>query len=174
MVVSFSQNTLFFFFLAGFIVAMALGVLFIRNTIGALLFLVVSMLAIGVLFLAQGAVFLGSMQLVVYTGVIMTLFLKVFMSVDIDKITYKALKEKPFIGKFIKVGAVGAILGLSLGAFSLKTYTNFYQKDLSIMSLVENLMLMLFTSYIFVFKIMGVFILVISVAVMSVNKLEKD
>ncbi len=56
-----------------------LGLLFARNAVYAALFLVLNMLALAVLFLTLGAPFLAMVQITVYAGAVMVLFLFVVM-----------------------------------------------------------------------------------------------
>jgi NADH-quinone oxidoreductase subunit J len=62
----------------------ALGTVFARNAVHSALWLVLTMFSLGVLYLAQSAPFLGFVQIVVYTGAIMMLFLFVLMMVGRD------------------------------------------------------------------------------------------
>lgn len=62
----------------------ALGMVFARSAVHSALWLVLTMLSMGVLYMAQGAQFLGFTQIIVYTGAIMMLFLFVLMLVGRD------------------------------------------------------------------------------------------
>ncbi|MBE9374919.1 NADH-quinone oxidoreductase subunit J [Saccharopolyspora sp. HNM0983] len=62
----------------------ALGMVFARNAVHSALWLVLTMLCLGVLYMAQSASFLGFTQIIVYTGAIMMLFLFVLMMVGRD------------------------------------------------------------------------------------------
>src|SRR5581483_10625820 len=64
-----------FWFLAALSVLAALGVVVQRNPVHCLLSLVLTLLAIAVLFIGQDAVVVGFLQAIVYTGAIMVLFL---------------------------------------------------------------------------------------------------
>ncbi|MDC4233552.1 NADH-quinone oxidoreductase subunit J [Actinomyces sp. B33] len=66
-----------------FMVACALGVLLFRKAAYAALSMVGVMLGLAVLYLAQDAPFLGVVQIVVYTGAIMILFLFVIMMIGL-------------------------------------------------------------------------------------------
>ena len=62
----------------------ALGMVFSRNAVHSALWLVNTMLAFGVFYVVQEAPFLGAVQIIVYTGAIMILFLFVLMMVGRD------------------------------------------------------------------------------------------
>jgi NADH-quinone oxidoreductase subunit J len=62
----------------------ALGMIFARNAVHSALFLVLTMLCLGVTYMVQQAPFLGFVQIIVYTGAVMMLFLFVLMLVGRD------------------------------------------------------------------------------------------
>jgi len=72
-----------FWVLAPVMVLAALGLLFARKAVHAALSLIVVMISLAFMYVAQGAVFLGVVQVVVYTGAIMMLFLFVLMLVGV-------------------------------------------------------------------------------------------
>jgi NADH-quinone oxidoreductase subunit J len=70
-----------------FIVALgsALAMMFARNAVHAALFLVAVQIALAVTFLLQGAYFIAAIQIIVYAGAIMVLFLFVIMLLGVDR-----------------------------------------------------------------------------------------
>ena len=62
----------------------ALGMVFARNAVHSALMLAATMLSLAVLYIVQGAPFLGFVQIIVYTGAVMMLFLFVLMLVGRD------------------------------------------------------------------------------------------
>ena len=73
-----------FIFVAALSVISALGVVLQRNPVHSLLALVVTLLAIAVLFIGLGAVTVGFLQAIVYVGAIMVLFLFVIWLLNIQ------------------------------------------------------------------------------------------
>ncbi len=61
-----------------------LGMVFVRNAVHSALWLVLTMLSFGVLYIVQSAPFLGFTQIIVYTGAVMMLFLFVLMMAGRD------------------------------------------------------------------------------------------
>ena len=74
-------ETVAFWVLGPVALAGALGMVFSRNAVHSALWLVTSMLSLGVFYVIQEAPFLGAVQIIVYTGAIMILFLFVLMLV---------------------------------------------------------------------------------------------
>ena len=68
---------------AVFMIACALGVLFFKKAVHCAICMVGVMLGLAILYLMHGAAFLGTVQVVVYTGAIMVLFLFVIMMIGL-------------------------------------------------------------------------------------------
>jgi NADH-quinone oxidoreductase subunit J len=73
-----------FWILSPVMVACALGILFARKAVHAALLLAVVMIGLAVLYAVQDAPFLFAVQIIVYTGAILMLFLFVLMLVGVD------------------------------------------------------------------------------------------
>ena len=81
-----------------FVVALgsSIAMLFARNAVHAALFLVGTQVALAVAFLLQGAYFIAAIQVIVYAGAIMVLFLFVIMLLGVDR---RELLEDPLQGQ---------------------------------------------------------------------------
>jgi NADH-quinone oxidoreductase subunit J len=66
-------------------VASAIGMLLMRNAVHAALFLIVNLFCVAVFFLLLDAPFLFAVQIIVYAGAIMVLFLFVIMLLGVDR-----------------------------------------------------------------------------------------
>lgn len=71
----------------------AMGVVFLRNTVHNALSLVATLFGVAVLFVAQEAYFLAAVQVIVYAGAIVVLFLFVIMLLGVDRT--EAMEEEP-------------------------------------------------------------------------------
>jgi NADH-quinone oxidoreductase subunit J len=78
------DNVVFWVF-APLSVATAIGMIVVRNAVHAALFLVVNFFTIAVMYLLLDAPFLFAVQIVVYAGAIMVLFLFVIMLLGVDR-----------------------------------------------------------------------------------------
>ncbi len=95
------------------IVAGALGVIIFRNPVHSALSLVASLFGVAVLFLTLDAHFLGVVQVVVYAGAIVVLFLFVIMLLGVDRA--ESLRTEPIGGQRPVALAVGVgVLVLAL------------------------------------------------------------
>ena len=98
-----------FWILAPLMVAAALGILFVRKAVHAALLLAVVMISLAVLYAVLEAPFLFAVQIIVYTGAILMLFLFVVMLVGVD-----ASDSVVETIKGQRVMAIAAGLGLGL------------------------------------------------------------
>jgi NADH-quinone oxidoreductase subunit J len=105
----------FFYMLAGLAVLSGLAVITRRNPVHSALALIVTLLSVAGLYLMLYAPFVAGVQIIVYAGGIMVLFLFVIMLVNIDR----ASKERSF-NHMWPIGLVAAclLLALFMGAFS--------------------------------------------------------
>ncbi len=79
-----TASVIAFWILAPIMVLAALGILFVRKAVHAALLLAVVMISLAVLYAALDAPFLFAVQIIVYTGAILMLFLFVLMLVGVD------------------------------------------------------------------------------------------
>jgi NADH-quinone oxidoreductase subunit J len=73
-----------FWFLAPLSVIAALGMLLVKKAVHSALLLAWVMITLAIFYIAQDAVFLGVVQIIVYTGAVMMLFLFILMLVGVD------------------------------------------------------------------------------------------
>jgi NADH-quinone oxidoreductase subunit J len=100
--------TVFLFFLfGGLTLAGALGVVLARNPVHSALYLVLTLLSVAVLFLLQDAQLVAAVQVIVYAGAIVVLFIFVIMLLGVDR--REALTETLRFQRPIAL-ALGAIL----------------------------------------------------------------
>lgn len=110
-----------FWILGPLALAGALGMVFARNAVHSALWLVLTMLSLGMLYLTQGAQFLGFTQIIVYTGAIMMLFLFVLMLVgrESSDSVVEVLR-----GQRLTAGLVGIGLAVLLAAALTRAIAN--------------------------------------------------
>lgn len=91
------------FYLSSFIAIIATIMVITRyQPIHALLYLVVSFLAVAMIFLSLGAPFVAVLEIIIYAGAIMVLFIFVVMMLNLDKDT--ALQEKKWLQPKVWIG----------------------------------------------------------------------
>lgn len=147
--------TYFFIFLAILAVASALAMVISKNTVNSALFLVLNMVSLAGLFLLLQAQFLAIIQVLVYAGAIMVLFLFVIMllNVDAEKSLFNKWRVKYFVAFFLGVGVFSQIL-YSLGSFSDTLPT--IAPEMAEVGTVEAVGDVLFTQYLLPFELTAI------------------
>lgn len=94
------------------IVVGAVAVITVRNPVHAAISLVMTLFGVAVAFIAQSADFLAAVQVIVYAGAIVVLFLFVIMFLGVDR--SRPVDVEPLVGQraFAAVGVVVTIGGL--------------------------------------------------------------
>lgn len=105
-----------FWVIAPLIVLAALGLLFARKAVYAAIGVVMMMVGLAFVYVAQGAVFLGVVQVVVYTGAIMMLFLFVLMLIGVDaaESRIEAVRSQKPLAIVAGLGVLIGLLGIEL------------------------------------------------------------
>lgn len=98
-----------FFISAAIILAGGIGVIAVRNPVHAALSLVMTLFGVAVLFVNLEAYFLAVVQVIVYAGAIVVLFLFVIMLVGVDKA--EDVRSEPLIGQreFAVLAGIGLV-----------------------------------------------------------------
>lgn len=140
-----------FWILAPIMVVAALGILFTRKAVHAALLLATVMIGLSVLYLVQGAPFLFAVQIIVYTGAILMLFLFVVMMVGVD--ASDSLVET-IRGQRLMSAVVGIVFGLLLvlGVAQAATGTAVGLGQANANGNIEGLAQVLFTKYVLAFE----------------------
>ncbi len=142
---------------------------FSRNPVTSAMFLVLTIASLAGLFVLLHAFFLAAVQVLVYAGAVMVLFLFVIMLLDLKAEEREKVKGFSLVAGLI---AAGAILGIFL--FSLlpqNSPLNSAQPPQLEGSTIE-LGRLLFTDYLLPFEIVSVLLLVAMVGVVLLSKRE--
>lgn len=160
-------ETVQFWILAPLAVLGALGMVFAPKAVHSALCLAATMIALAAFYIAQDALFLGVVQIVVYTGAVMMLFLFVLMLVGVD--SAESLKET-IRGQRLAAAAVGLGFGLLLSGGiahgvreSAITFpaTGFPGRDVS-----AELAELIFLRYVWAFELTGALLITATIGAM--------
>ncbi|EFL24146.1 NADH dehydrogenase I, J subunit [Streptomyces himastatinicus ATCC 53653] len=150
----------------------ALCTILMRKAVHSALSLAGTMIVLAVFYLANGAYFLGVVQIVVYTGAIMMLFLFVVMLVGVtaaDSLK-ETLKGQRWLAALCGLG-FGILLCAGIGNASLKTFDGLGQANSG--GNVEGLAALVFTKYVFAFEITGALLITAAVGAMVLTHRER-
>jgi len=153
-----SMEALIFYVLAAITVASAFFVVFLRRPIHNVLFMIIVMIGLAGLFILLQAEFVAMVQLVVYAGAVMVLFLFVIMLLNLDQVRLQIDPRavRSWVGVALAV-AVAVVLVPILKAF-VPSGTTAAGKALE-MSNTQIIAKELFTTYLLPFEIASVLLL---------------
>ncbi|MFS0701484.1 NADH-quinone oxidoreductase subunit J [Cellulomonas sp. 179-A 4D5 NHS] len=143
-----------FWVLAPIMVLAALGLLFARKAVHAAMAVVAVMISLAFLYVAQEAPFLGVVQVVVYTGAVMMLFLFVLMLVGVD--ASDSLVETIRGQRWIGLVAGAGIAAMLVGVVTRVTYPT--ARGLEAANADTNpvgVARLVFGEYVFAFEVVG-------------------
>ncbi len=162
-----------FYFLAFASFFAACGVILLQNPIYSALFLAICMIAISAIFVTLDATFVAGVQLIVYAGAVMVLFVMVLMLFDLKH--EMAAFSKGVISGALKLASVGVILGLILGSIYMSAEMVFNNQAPPIaagLDPVKGLSQSLFGNYIFAFEVIGGLLLVIAIGAVTLSRIR--
>ena len=163
-----------FWILGSIAVIGGLGMVLSRNAVHSALWLVVTMLCLGFLYVVNSAPFLGAVQIIVYTGAIMMLFLFVLMLVgrDASDSLIETLRGQRVAAILLGVGFAGLVgtgLARSLGNAEAVGLTTANANGN-----VQGLARLLFTNYVFAFEVTSALLITAAVGAMVLAHVERD
>ncbi|HWD94622.1 MAG TPA: NADH-quinone oxidoreductase subunit J [Verrucomicrobiae bacterium] len=154
-----------FYIFAGLTLLCGIMMLVSRNPVNSAMFLVLTIASLAGLFVLLEAFFLAAIQILVYAGAVMVLFLFVIMLLDLKAEERRRLKILGIAGGVISVGAIGALFFKSLAQTPLTATRSpdFHAGTIDLGKL-------LFSQYLLPFEIVSVLLLVAMVGVILLSK----
>jgi len=147
----------------------ALMVVFTRNPVNSVLYLVLTFFCIAGHYLLLNAQFLAVVHIVVYAGAIMVLFLFVIMLMNLNEDTEP---QKTMISKIIAGCIGGVLLVVMVGSLKGAEQMQIAQGGASQIGMVKNLGKVLFGEFLFPFEIASVLLLAAMVGAILLAKKE--
>ncbi len=150
----------------------ALCTVFMRRAVHSALCLAGTMIILAVFYLSNGAYFLGAVQIVVYTGAIMMLFLFVVMLVGVtaaDSLK-ETIKGQRWMALLCGLG-FGVLLVGGIGNAALSEFSGVGEANAG--GNVQGLASLMFTRYVFAFEITGALLITAAVGAMVLTHRER-
>ncbi len=152
-----------------------IGMVLARNAIHSALSLVATMMSLGAFYLIQQGPFLGLVQIIVYTGAIMILFLFVLMLIgrDASDSVVETLRGQRWAAALFGIG-FAVLIALTVGrAFTNVTPVNLDRPNAgggNVRSIAE----LLFTKYLFAFELTSALLIVAAIGAMVLAHIERE
>ena len=150
----------------------ALCTVFMKRAVHSALSLAGTMIILAIFYLANGAYFLGIVQIVVYTGAIMMLFLFVVMLVGVtaaDSLK-ETIKGQRWLALLCGLG-FGILLLAGIGNASLTEFNGLGEANAN--GNVEGLAALIFTKYVYAFELTGALLITAAVGAMVLTHKER-
>lgn len=167
-----TTEAVLFWVLGAVAVAGAIGVVAAPKAVYSAIFLATTMIVLAVFYIAQDALFLGVVQIVVYTGAVMMLFLFVLMVIGVD--SSNSLVET-IRGQRVAAVAVGAGFGIlliaAIGNVSVTGFTGLEQANAG--GNVEGLAALIFIKYLWAFELTGALLIIATIGAMVLAHRER-
>ncbi|MGF1670366.1 MAG: NADH-quinone oxidoreductase subunit J [Balneolaceae bacterium] len=168
------METYTFVILAVLAIASALAMILNKNTVNSALFLVLNLLSIAGIYLLLQAQFLAIVQVLVYAGAIMVLFLFVIMLLNIDEEEnlLNKFRLKYFLAFLLSVVVLGQILYSIGGVTDMLPEISPEMRELGTVEAVGDV---LFTQYLFPFEMTAILLTaaVVGALVVAQFKIKK-
>ena len=157
----------------------AIGVITVKNPVHAALSLIMTLFGVAVAFVAQSADFLAAVQIIVYAGAIMVLFVFVIMFLGVDR--RDSVSVDPLVGQraFAGVGVLITVAGLITlmarshwvtGALSVSTQGHALATG---SQNVKQLGTAIFTTYLFAFEATAALLIIAVVGAVMLARRER-
>jgi NADH-quinone oxidoreductase subunit J len=161
-----------FWVLAPVMVVAALGMVLVRKAVHSALLLSVVMISLAVLYAVQDAPFLFAVQIIVYTGAILMLFLFVLMLVGVDASDslVETLKGQRVLAVVAGLG-LGVLLATGVG--QALTLTPVGLDGANAGGNVEGLAGLLFSRYVFAFEVTSALLITAALGAMVLSHRER-
>tara|TARA_B100001248_G_scaffold262718_2_gene261486 strand:+ start:30372 stop:30896 length:525 start_codon:yes stop_codon:yes gene_type:complete len=160
------------FYLIQFIIlASALAVVLVPNPIYSAISLAVSMTGIAALFFSLEAYFIAGVQLVVYAGAVMVLFVMVVMLFDLKK--EKRAFSRGTLSRVLKTTLSVLIFSMIAGALSMSfselgSGDSIAKEDIT--RSIKELSALLYTKYVFAFEALAILLVMVIVGAIALAK----
>jgi NADH-quinone oxidoreductase subunit J len=168
------MSPILFWLFAALMLGFAVAVVVNRNPVASALSLVVSFLGLAALFVSLDAYFIGTIQVLVYAGAVMVLFLFIIMLLDLRKERRRKLNFVATIGgAAVAVGFVAQLVGVlhrfPSGSQPFPALSPAAGVTVSDVHAIGNI---LFSQYNMPFQVIDVLLLVATVGVVVLSKRE--
>lgn len=161
-----------FWILGAVALAGAIGVVAAPKAVYSAVCLASTMIALAVLYVAQDALFLGVVQVVVYTGAVMMLFLFVLMliGVDLSESMVETLRGQRVAALIAGLG-FGILLIAGIGNVSTVGFTGLTQANSG--GNVQGLAALIFTRYLWAFELTSALLITAALGAMVLAHRER-
>ncbi len=162
-----------FFILGPLALIGAIGMVLSRNAVHSALWLVLTMLSLGVFYIVESGPFIGMVQIIVYTGAIMMLFLFVLMLIgrDASDSLIETLRGQRVAAIVLGIGFAGLVCTGVYRALRDTPTAGLDQANAN--GNVQGVAALVFTRYVFAFEVTSALLITAAVGAMLLAHVER-
>ncbi len=149
----------------------ALGVVFLRNPVSCAMSLVMTFVALAAIFVTLDAYFIAVVQVLVYAGAVMVLFLFIIMLLDLREEKRRKVRPSAWVGGGLVIGGFVAAIAQVVSGLPTLDRAKPVLADPNFND-VAGVGLTLFRNFNLPFQIVGVLLLVATVGVVLLSRKE--
>jgi NADH-quinone oxidoreductase subunit J len=167
-----TTEAVLFWVLGTVAVVAAIGVVAAPKAVYSAMFLAATMIVLAVFYIAQDALFLGVVQVVVYTGAVMMLFLFVLMLIGVEssESLVETIRGQRFAAIVVGMG-FGILVIAGIGSVSVAGFTGLAQANAG--GNVQGLAALIFTKYLWAFELTGALLITAALGAMVLAHRER-
>lgn len=143
---------------------------FSLSPVSSAMFLVLTIISMAGLFVLLHAFFLAAVQIIVYAGAVIVLFLFVIMLLDLKEEERRKIKKFGLIAGLIAVGSIVSIFFKALASVKPTAELAAKPQDANMFADTHSLGILLFKSYALPFEVISVLLLVAMIGVILLSK----
>jgi len=161
-----------FWILAPVCVLGGLGLLFLKKAVHVALGMALVMINLGIFYIAQKAEFLGIVQIVVYTGAVMMLFIFVLMLIGVDSSDslVETIKGQKIAGLLLSVGLAVALIA-AIGSVSFASPVGLEQANAT--GNITGMAYLIFGKYVWAFEVTSALLITAALGAMVLAHRER-
>jgi NADH-quinone oxidoreductase subunit J len=161
-----------FYLLGALALIGAVGVVMAANAVYSAMFLAMTMIILAVFYMIENALFLGVVQIVVYTGAVMMLFLFVLMLIGVDSAESLVETLRGQRAAAVIIGfAFGILLIAGIGTVTTGTYATLEQANAG--GNVQGLAVLIFSRYLWAFELTSALLITAAMGAMILAHRER-
>lgn len=168
-------ETVTFWFLAPISLGTAIAMIFMKHAVHSALMLVANFLCLAIFYAMEQAPFLAAVQVIVYTGAILVLFLFVIMLVGVDTSDslVETIRAQRLAAAVVGIGFAAIVVGALGHAVSHTTAVGLDDVNANGGN-VAAIARLLFTTYFFPFEVISALLIIAAVGAMVLGHRERE
>ena len=169
-----NSEAVLFYVLAPITVLCAVGMLLVKKAVHSALLLAAVMISLAVFYILNEAPFLGIVQIIVYTGAVMMLFLFILMLVGVDSADslIETIKGQRVLGIVAEVGVAGLLIALVSKGNLGRPFVGLLIANGE--GNVEGIAKLIFVQYVWAFEVISALLITAAIGAMVLAHREPD